>query len=104
MTPTRRFASSTNFFYTAAEQKKFLDDAKRLVGVMFDTEPYKTRKSDFNVRALFLPAAESGISNPRKGIWHDAPLGCTFNAFDTDRYVLTFENEKLRDAAAQAPY
>jgi hypothetical protein len=90
--------------YTAAEQKKFIDDAKRLVGVMFDTEPYKTRKNDFNVRALFLPAAESGISNPRKGIWHDAPLGCSFNAFDTDRYVLTFENEKLRDAAAQAPY
>ena len=90
--------------YTPAEQQKFLDDAKRLVGVMFDTEPYKTRKSDFNVRALLLPAAESGISNPRKGIWHDAPLGCSFNAFDTDRYVLTFENEKLRDAAAQAPY
>ncbi|HEV8113867.1 MAG TPA: M64 family metallopeptidase [Planctomycetota bacterium] len=90
--------------YTAADAPKFLADVKRLVGVMFDTEPYRSRKSDFNVRALLVPAAESGISNPRKGVWHDAPLGCSFNAFDTDRYVLTFANEKLRDAAAQAPY
>ena len=27
-----------------------------------------------------------------------------FNAFDSDRYVLTFANEHLREAAAQAPY
>jgi hypothetical protein len=90
--------------YTAAEKDKFRGDAARLVGVMFDTEPYRTHKGDFNVRALFLPGAESGISNPRKGVWRDAPLGCSFNAFDTDRYVLTFANEKLREAAAQAPY
>lgn len=90
--------------YALGEEKKFVGDVKRLVGVMFDTEPYRTRKNDFNVRALFVAAAESGISNPRKGVWHDAPFGCSFNAFDTDRYVLTFENERLRDAAAQAPY
>jgi hypothetical protein len=90
--------------YTAAEKDKFRGDAARLVGVMFDTEPYRTHKCDFNVRALFVPAAESGISNPRKGVWRDAPLGCSFNAFDTDRYVLTFANERLREAAAQAPY
>jgi hypothetical protein len=90
--------------YTAAEEGKFEKDAKRLVEILLSTEPYKSRRNDFNVRGLAVPAAESGISNPRKGVWHDAPLGCSFNAFDTDRYVLTFANERLREAAAQAPY
>ena len=90
--------------YTAQEESKFVGDATRLVGVLFDTEPYRSHKSDFNVHALHVPSAESGISNPRKGVWHDSPLGCSFNAFDTDRYVLTFEDAKLREAAAQAPY
>src|SRR5262249_22540305 len=53
--------------YTAAERDRFQHAVARLVGVLFDTEPYRTRKGDFNVRALFVPAAESGISNPRKG-------------------------------------
>jgi len=90
--------------YTAAEKGKFEADLKRLVGAMFDTEPFRSRKEDFNVRGLHVPAAESGISNPRKGVWHDAPLGCAFNAFDSDRYVLTFANERVREAAAAAPY
>ncbi|MFN0242559.1 MAG: M64 family metallopeptidase [Planctomycetota bacterium] len=90
--------------YTAAEQAKFDQDAARLVGVMFDTEPYKSRRADFSVRTLFVPAAQSGISNPRKDVWRDAPLGSSFNAFDVDRYVLTFANATLREVAAQVPY
>ncbi|HET6201904.1 MAG TPA: M64 family metallopeptidase [Planctomycetota bacterium] len=90
--------------YAASEKEKFRRDVTRLAGVLFEAEPYRSRKGDFNVRALFLPSAESGISNPRKGVWRDAPLGCCFNAFDTDRYVLTFANAALREVAAQAPY
>jgi hypothetical protein len=90
--------------YREADRAKFVADAKRLVGVMFDTEPYKTRHSDFNVRALFLASPEAGISNPRKDVHHDSPLGCSFNAFDSDRYVLTFDDVNLRETAAQAPY
>ena len=90
--------------YTAAEESKFERDAKRLVEVLLGTEPFRSHRTDFNVRGLVVPAAESGISNPRKGVWRDAPLGSSFNAFDTDRYVLTYANEKLREVAAQAPY
>ena len=32
------------------------------------------------------------------------PLGLSFNAFDSERYVLTYENRELREIAAQAPY
>jgi IgA peptidase M64/peptidase M64-like protein len=90
--------------YAPGEKEKFRRDLERLAGVLFGTEPYKSRKADFNVRGLFLPSAEPGISNPRKGAWRDAPFGCSFNAFDVDRYVLTFANARLREVAAQAPY
>ena len=90
--------------YASGDEAAFRADAERLVGVLFGTEPFRARKPDFNVRGLFLPAAEAGISNPRKGVWRDSPLGCSFNAFDVDRYVLTYANERLREVAAQAPY
>lgn len=90
--------------YRAAEREKFVRDVTRLVGVMFETEPFRARRGDFNARALFVPAPESGISNPRKSVWRDSPLALSFNAFDSDRYVLTYANRVLRETAAQAPY
>lgn len=90
--------------YRGDQRDKFVADTKRLVGVLFDTEPYKTRKGDFNVRALFVASQGTGISNPRKGLFVDSALDCSFNAFDSDRYVLTYEDVKLREIAANAPY
>lgn len=90
--------------YSAAQRDKFVADTRRLTEVLFQTEPFKRRKQDFNLRALFLPAQEQGISNPRKGVWRNSPLGLSFNAFDSDRYVLTQRDFELREAAAQAPY
>ena len=53
--------------YTAAEVSKFHDDARRLVDALFEEEPFKSRRSDFNVWGLDLPSAESGVSRPRGG-------------------------------------
>ena len=90
--------------YTAREQKKFAADARRLTEVLFSTSPFKEHRSDFNVWALCPPAAESGISRPSTGIYHDSPLGATYDAFGSERYVLTFDNHALRKVAQFAPY
>lgn len=90
--------------YTKKELKQFHRDVERLMGILFDTEPYRSRKDDFNVWAIDVVAAESGISNPRKGVWRDNPLGCSYNSMDSDRYVLTYANRTVRDISAQAPY
>jgi hypothetical protein len=90
--------------YSAAEIPEFHADVDRLAGVLFDTEPFRSRKADFNVRTLAVPSRRSGISNPRQGFWNSTPLGLSFNALDSDRYLLTFENEALREIAAAAPY
>ena len=90
--------------FTAAEKGKFHADVKRLVEALFATEPFKSRRSDFNFWAIDLASHESGVTDPRRGTWRHSPLGLSFNAFDIDRYVLTYENKALREAAAQAPY
>jgi len=90
--------------YTAAEMTKFHADVKRLLPALFAQEPFKSRKSDFNVRALDLPSPESGINRPNAGVFRRTPLSAEYNIFDSERYVLTLDNRALRDAASAAPY
>ena len=90
--------------YTAAEAKKFEADARRLTDTLFATSPFKENRRSFNVWAICPPAAESGISRPSTGIYRDSPLGATYDAFGSERYVLTFDNRALRRTAQFAPY
>jgi hypothetical protein len=90
--------------YTAQERAKFEKDARRLADILFTFSPFKERKADFNVWGLMPPAAESGISRPSTGIHRRSPVGATYDAFGSERYVLTFDNRAFRDIAAFAPY
>ena len=90
--------------HTAAERDRFRSDVDRTVAAIFSVEPYHGHRADFNVRAIFTPAAEPGISRPRAGVWRSSPLGLSYNAFDSERYILTFANREVREVAAQAPY
>jgi hypothetical protein len=90
--------------YAAAERGKFEKDAQRLAKLLFDTEPFKTRRRDFNVWAIFTPSAESGVSMPSNGIHKRSAIGSTYDAFGSQRYILTFENKAFRDIASWAPY
>jgi hypothetical protein len=90
--------------YTDAEAKKFEADARRLTETLFATSPFKEARRSFNVWALAPPASESGISRPSTGVYHDSPIGATYDAFGSERYVLTFDNRALRRAAQFAPY
>lgn len=90
--------------YTSAEMPKFRRDVERLLPAVFGEEPFKSRRSEFNVRALELPSAQSGIHRPNAGMFRRTPLSAEYNIFDSERYVLTLDNRALRDAAAAAPY
>jgi IgA Peptidase M64/Peptidase M64 N-terminus len=90
--------------YTAAEAKKFEADARRMTKVLFETSPFKEQRRHFNVWAMAPRAAESGVSRPSTGIYRDSPLGATYDAFGSERYVLTFDNRSLREVAQFAPY
>jgi hypothetical protein len=90
--------------YAAGERAKFEADVRRLGGALLATEPFARRRGDLNVRGLFVASRDSGISDPRRATWRRSAFGCSFNAFDSDRYVLTYRDRELREAAAQAPY
>ena len=90
--------------YTAAERGKFERDARRLMGVLFATSPFKERERDINVWGLVPASTDSGISRPSDNVQKRTPLGTTYDTFDSERYVLTPENRAFRDIAANAPY
>jgi len=91
--------------YTTAEcSAKFGSDARRMADALFRHEPFASRRSDFNVWGLCPPSAESGVARPSSGTQRRTPVGATYDAFGSERYVLTFDNRELRDVAAWAPY
>jgi IgA peptidase M64/peptidase M64-like protein len=90
--------------YTAAERGKFERDARRLMGVLFSTSPFKERERDINVWGLVPASTDSGISRPSDHVQKHTPLGTTYDTFDSERYVMTTENRAFRDIAANAPY
>ena len=75
--------------YTPEQLSKFRSDAHRLVGSLFALEPFKSRRSDFNVRILEVPGAAMSVQ---------------FNIFGIERYALSYENRLVRNIAASAPY
>jgi hypothetical protein len=90
--------------YAEADLPKFHADVARMVNRLFSTEPFRSRKSDFNVRAIDLPAPRSGVNRPRTADFRRTPLGVTYDVFDSERYALSLDNRSLRDIASQAPY
>jgi IgA Peptidase M64/Peptidase M64 N-terminus len=91
--------------YTAAEcASRFRADAARMTAALFNVQPFARRRQDFNVWGLCPPAAESGVSRPSTGLQRASPVGATYDAFGSERYLLTFENRAMREIAAQAPY
>jgi len=90
--------------YTPAEIPKYQADVKRLVDALFKEEPFRSRKSDFNVWGLDLPSDQSGVSRPHAGVFRRTPLSTHYSSFDSERYVLTYDNRNVRDIASAAPY
>jgi hypothetical protein len=90
--------------YTAEEQEKFIATARELTELLFATKPFSKRKNDFNVWAIAPPASESGVSRPSTGVFRDSPVGTAYDAFRSERYILTNDNKAMRRIASSAPY
>ena len=90
--------------YTAGEMEKWHRDAQRMAALLLEVSPFRERKSDFNVWAIDSPADESGVARPSDGMYRRSPLRCSYDAFGSERYVLTFDNKRVREIAAAAPY
>ncbi len=90
--------------YAEKDLPKFHADVKKLVDLLFSYEPFKSHRSDFNVRALDLPSPETGVFRPDSKIFRRSPLSVQYGIFGSERYVLTYDDRALREAASAAPY
>lgn len=90
--------------YTAAEMEKWHRDARRTASLLFAASPFKEHRQDFNIWAIDTPAEESGVARPSDGIHRRSPVRASYDAFGSERYILTFDNKRLREIASAAPY
>jgi len=90
--------------YTAGEMDKFVDDANRVTGYLFEEEPFKSNREKFNVTALLTPSVASGTDIPGENIYKNTAFNATFYTFDLDRYLTTSDMKTIYDAAACVPY
>lgn len=90
--------------YTASEVDTFKADLEKYKDILLSLEPYKSHQAQINITGVFRPSAESGVTQPREGIFRNTIVRSSFNALDTDRYLLTEENRTLRDIASAVPY
>jgi len=90
--------------YKKNEINKFHKDVKRYTDVFFASQPFKDRKTDFNIWLIDVESPDSGIDEPREGKWRHTALGTSYNSLDSPRYVLTLANKEMRDIAALVPY
>lgn len=90
--------------YTAEEMDKFHKDVAKYMNALFAVEPFKSRRKDFNVRAVETPSHESGVNKPHPGIFKRTPLSMSYSAFDSERYALAYDNRTIRDVASEVPY
>ncbi len=90
--------------YRKDQLHKLRKDAEDLVEVFFETEPFKSRREDFNVRLMEVASAERGVDDPRNRQYRDNIFGLSFNSLELDRYMLTASNKVLRDITCNVPY
>ena len=90
--------------YKKEEMPTFINDAKIAVEALFEHEPFRSMRSRFNIIAVESPSADSGTSEPSKGIWRDTALGSHFDTFYSNRYLTTLNLKNLHDVLAGTPY
>lgn len=90
--------------YKADDMETFLADARIATEAIFSHEPFRSSSSRFSLYAVMPPSADSGTSEPAKGLWLNTPLHSNFNTFYSDRYLTTLHLKDLHDILAGIPY
>ncbi len=90
--------------YSEADKAKFEDACKRFANALFAFTPFKENKYRINIRAVWAPSAESGVTIPGEHIWKQTACKAKFYTFDSERYQMITDEHNLMDIAAHAPY
>lgn len=90
--------------YGAGERAKFESACRTFADEFFSYSPYKENAARFNVRAVWAPSVDSGVTIPGENVWRNTACGASFYTFDSERYQMVTDFQRLRDMAAHVPY
>ncbi|MBU0472927.1 MAG: IgA Peptidase M64 [Bacteroidetes bacterium] len=90
--------------YTADEMDKFISDCNLLTNYLFEYAPFDQLESEFNFWAIKAPSQESICDIPADSIWGNTLLNSSYYTFDSERYLMTEDYQKVCDVASNAPY
>ena len=90
--------------YTANDQEKFHNDARRACGFLLGHEPFKSMANKFNIIAVSAESAERGVSVPRKDTWKKTAASSHYDTFYSDRYLMTTNMQDIYDQLAGVPF
>ncbi len=90
--------------YTEDEMDKFIDDCNVLKNYLFNYAPFSELENKFNIWAVNAPSVESICDIPADDIWGNTLLNSSYYTFDSERYLMTEDYQKVCDVAANAPY
>ena len=90
--------------YTEADKALFEEDCHKFADYLFSYAPYGDNKGRFNVRAVWAPSQDAGVSIPGENVWRNTACKVQYYTFDSERYQMTMDMQNLRDIAGNAPY
>jgi len=90
--------------YAAADAEKLSADGARFAKVLINHAPFNRHKDKISIRLVKAFSRESGVDEPRKGVYRDTIIGTTFDTFHSPRYLTTTDMKSVREVAANAPY
>ena len=90
--------------FTEEDKDKFINACRMWSNALFKYEPFTQNKHRINIRAVWKASNEKGIDKPGIGKWVDNLLDTRFYTFNSERYQMTEEFQKVRDIASSVPY
>lgn len=90
--------------YNINDTAKMRKDFATFVSGIVKYKPFSLHKEDINVWGVAAISEDSGITNPLKKKHLKTAVGSTFNSFDIDRYIMTFEIHTMHDVLQHCPY
>ena len=90
--------------YTQNEKEKFAAACRVFAEEFFSYSPFKENAARFNIRAVWAPSMESGVTIPGEHVWRNTAAQARYYTFDSERYQMIEDFQGLRDIAAHVPY
>ena len=90
--------------YDREEMNIFKKDCEKFAKYIMDVSPFSENKDKINIWGIEAVSYDSGPDIPGENIWKRTAVGTTFYTFDSERYLMTYDNKALHDVAANAPY